>query len=54
MRIASYNVHRAIGRDGRTDPKRILGVLKEIDADVYALQEVEAHDGGSDMLGWLA
>jgi endonuclease/exonuclease/phosphatase family metal-dependent hydrolase len=54
MRLASYNVHRAIGRDGRTDPERILGVLKEIDAAVYALQEVEAHDQGGDMLRWLA
>ena len=54
MRLASYNVHRAIGRDGRLDPGRILAVLKEIDADVYALQEVEAHDGGGDMLQWLA
>jgi endonuclease/exonuclease/phosphatase family metal-dependent hydrolase len=54
VRLASYNVHRAKGRDGRTDPARILGVLKEIDADVYALQEVEAHDTGGDMLAWLA
>jgi endonuclease/exonuclease/phosphatase family metal-dependent hydrolase len=54
VRLASYNVHRAIGRDGVLHPERILGVLKEIDADVYALQEIEAHDGGSDMLGWLA
>jgi endonuclease/exonuclease/phosphatase family metal-dependent hydrolase len=54
VRLASYNVHRAIGRDGRTDPERILGVLKEVDADVYALQEVEAHDRGDDMLQWLA
>jgi endonuclease/exonuclease/phosphatase family metal-dependent hydrolase len=53
LRIASYNVHRAIGRDRRTDPDRILAVLKEIDADVLALQEVEAHDGGGDMLEWL-
>lgn len=53
IRIASYNVHRAIGRDRRTDPERILGVLKEIDADVLALQEVEAHDDGGDMLEWL-
>ena len=54
VRLASYNVHRGKGRDGRTDPARILGVLKEIDADVYALQEVEAHDTGGDMLAWLA
>ena len=54
VRLASYNVHRAIGRDRRTDPGRILGVLREINADVYALQEVEAHDTGGDMLAWLA
>ena len=40
MKIASYNVHRAIGTDRRTDPGRILQVLNEIDADVIALQEV--------------
>lgn len=54
LRIASYNVHRAVGTDGRFAPERILGVLREIDADVVALQEVEAHDSGEDMLRWLA
>ncbi len=54
LRLASYNVHRAIGRDRRTDPARILGVIREIDPDVIALQEVEAHDSGGDMLAWLA
>jgi len=54
VRIATYNVHRAIGSDGRADPARVLAVLREIDADVYALQEVEAHDDGADMLAWLA
>jgi len=53
LRVASYNVHRGIGRDRRRDTTRILGVLQEIDADVYALQEVEAHDDGGDMLAWL-
>lgn len=53
LRIATYNVHRAIGADRRTDPDRILAVLREVDADVYALQEVEAHDSGADMLEWL-
>jgi endonuclease/exonuclease/phosphatase family metal-dependent hydrolase len=53
LRIASYNVHRAIGTDGRFDPRRVLAVLREIDADVIALQEVEAHDSGADMLAWL-
>ena len=40
LRIASYNIHRAIGRDGRKDPARIAAVLEELDADVVALQEV--------------
>jgi len=53
LRIASYNVHRGIGRDRRTDPERILEVMREVDADVFALQEVEAHDDGDDMLAWL-
>ena len=53
VRIASYNVHRAIGRDRRCSPQRILDVLREIDADVVALQEVEGGDAGSDMLAWL-
>jgi endonuclease/exonuclease/phosphatase family metal-dependent hydrolase len=54
MRLATYNVHRAVGRDGRARPERILAVLEEIGADVVALQEVEAHDDGGDMLAWLA
>jgi endonuclease/exonuclease/phosphatase family metal-dependent hydrolase len=54
LRVASYNVHRAIGRDGRADPQRILDVIREIGPDVIALQEVEAHDSGGDMLEWLA
>lgn len=54
LRIVSYNVHRAIGRDRRCQPQRILEVLREIDGDIVALQEVEALDGGADMLGWLA
>jgi endonuclease/exonuclease/phosphatase family metal-dependent hydrolase len=54
LRVASYNVHRAIGTDGAFSPERILGVLREIDPDVVALQEVEAHDSGGDMLEWLA
>ena len=54
LKLVSYNVHRAIGRDRRTMPQRILDVLREIDGDVIALQEVEASDRGVDMLAWLA
>jgi len=43
MRVATYNVHRCVGTDGRLDVERIAGVLAEIDADVVGLQEVAAH-----------
>ena len=40
LRIATYNIHRCRGLDGRTRPERIIAVLSSIDADVVALQEV--------------
>jgi endonuclease/exonuclease/phosphatase family metal-dependent hydrolase len=40
LRIATYNVHRCRGMDRRTMPSRIADVLRDIDADVVALQEV--------------
>lgn len=53
LRVVSYNVHRAIGRDRRCMPQRILAVLRETQADIVALQEVEAREAGADMLAWL-
>jgi endonuclease/exonuclease/phosphatase family metal-dependent hydrolase len=49
VRIATYNIHRCRGLDGRTRPDRIASVLRTIDADVVALQEVIGagpHGGG--------
>ena len=40
LRIATYNIHRCRGLDRRTIPSRIAEVLREISADVVALQEV--------------
>jgi len=40
LRVATYNIHRAVGSDGRTDPNRVAEVLRELDADIVALQEV--------------
>jgi endonuclease/exonuclease/phosphatase family metal-dependent hydrolase len=40
LRIATYNIHRCRGLDGRTRPERIANVIRAIDADVVALQEV--------------
>ena len=41
IRLVSYNVHACIGRDGQFMPGRILDILKPLDADLIALQEVE-------------
>ncbi|HWM80487.1 MAG TPA: endonuclease/exonuclease/phosphatase family protein [Pseudolabrys sp.] len=45
MRIASYNIHKCTGRDGHFDPRRTLAVIKELGADVVALQEVDRRFG---------
>jgi endonuclease/exonuclease/phosphatase family metal-dependent hydrolase len=39
LRVATYNVHACIGRDGRHDPDRIAAVIAELNADIVALQE---------------
>ena len=44
FRIATYNIHKCRGLDRRVRPKRIADVLKEINADVIALQEVVGMD----------
>src|SRR5262249_26771873 len=41
LTVASYNVHRCIGRDGRHDPGRVAKVIEELRADVVGLQEVD-------------
>jgi len=43
IRIATYNIHKCVGIDRRYSPERIAEVLREIDADVIALQEVVCH-----------
>ena len=40
MRVLTYNVHKCRGLDGRASARRIAEVLREIDGDVAALQEV--------------
>ena len=41
MRLVSYNIQYGLGKDGRTDLKRIAEEVRG--ADVIALQEVERH-----------
>ena len=40
VRVATYNIHKSRGLDWRVRPDRIVEVLREIDADIVALQEV--------------
>ena len=43
--IASYNIHSSVGMDRRRSPARIAQVLKELNCDIYALQEVDNQPG---------
>lgn len=45
VRIATYNIHKCVGMDRKYSPERIVEVLRELDADVIALQEVLCHTG---------
>jgi endonuclease/exonuclease/phosphatase family metal-dependent hydrolase len=40
LRVVTYNIHKSRGLDRRVRPARIVEVLREIDADIIALQEV--------------
>ncbi|MEQ1728136.1 MAG: endonuclease/exonuclease/phosphatase family protein, partial [Vicinamibacterales bacterium] len=63
LRIVTYNIHRSRGMDRRTRPARVAEVLRHIDADVIALQEVigAGPSGGSHIeeigaalgMGWV-
>ena len=45
LRVASYNIHRCVGSDGRCDPGRVAGVLDELQCDIVGLQEVDNSPG---------
>jgi endonuclease/exonuclease/phosphatase family metal-dependent hydrolase len=45
IKVASYNIRKAVGLDWRRRPARVLGVLNEMDADIVALQEVDRRFG---------
>lgn len=46
--VGSYNIHSCVGLDHRCMPARIAAVLKELDCDIYALQEVDNQQGEDD------
>ena len=45
IRVASYNMRKAVGTDRRRSPERVIEVLNEIGADVIALQEADRRFG---------
>jgi endonuclease/exonuclease/phosphatase family metal-dependent hydrolase len=45
IRVVTYNIHTCVGVDRRYDPHRIAAVLRQIDADIGCLQEVDARPG---------
>ncbi|HTD55436.1 MAG TPA: endonuclease/exonuclease/phosphatase family protein [Silvibacterium sp.] len=40
LRVATYNIHKCRGFDGKTLPSRIIDVIRELEADLLCLQEV--------------
>lgn len=51
MRLATWNIHMGIGRDGKRDLARTARVIKQMDLDLIGLQEVDNHvgDDGDDL-----
>ena len=45
LRVASYNVHKCVGTDGRFDPVRSAAVIAELGADLVAVQEADRRFG---------
>ena len=45
LKVASYNIRKAVGLDWRRKPTRVLDVLNEVGADIVALQEVDRRFG---------
>lgn len=52
LSVATYNIHGAVGTDGKFSPARVADVLLEIGSDIVALQEVPL--GGAHMPNVLA
>jgi endonuclease/exonuclease/phosphatase family metal-dependent hydrolase len=42
LRVATYNVHKCAGMDGRVSPRRIADVIRALDAHAIGLQEIVA------------
>ena len=45
LRVASWNIHKAVGTDRRRDADRVLAGIAALGADIVALQEVDRRLG---------
>ena len=45
LRALSFNIHGALGRDGRRDLPRVARTIRSLAADIVALQEVDSRPG---------
>jgi endonuclease/exonuclease/phosphatase family metal-dependent hydrolase len=45
LRVATYNIHAGAGEDGRFDLAATASAIRDLDADVVGLQEVDVHWG---------
>ncbi len=45
LRIGSYNIHRCVGTDGKSDVGRVAAVIREMGCDTVGLQEVDSRPG---------
>jgi endonuclease/exonuclease/phosphatase family metal-dependent hydrolase len=43
--VASYNIHKCVGIDGRRDSERVAAVIRDLDCDAVGLQEVDSRAG---------
>ena len=54
IRVLTWNVHSCIGTDRRFDPERVKQIIRALDPDIAALQEVDSRRDlrdGFDLLG---
>ena len=45
LRVATWNIRKAVGLDRRRDPSRVLSVISHLGADIVALQEADLRLG---------
>ncbi|WP_409344157.1 endonuclease/exonuclease/phosphatase family protein [Paenibacillus sp. MBLB4367] len=57
FRVMTYNIHHGRGMDGKVSLERIAEEIRNSDADIVALQEVDRYlprSGFRDQVGWLS